>query len=134
MNTETRRHGESLIDEELTGRIIAAAIEVHRELGPGLLESAYEMCLCRELDLRGIPFERQRPLPVNYKGVKLESGYRIDLVVAEKVIVELKTVDHIAPVHEVQLRTYLELTSLRVGHILNFYVPALAEGIKRVVL
>lgn len=85
----------NLIEEELTGKIIAAAIEVHRELGPGLLESAYEVCMCRELSLRGIRFEKQKNLPVEYKGIKLESGYRIDLVVEERAVVELKTVEHI---------------------------------------
>ena len=123
-----------LLESDLTGRIIGAAIEVHRVLGPGLLESAYEAALCQELVLRGIEFQRQASLPMEYKGVRLDCGYRIDLIVEKRVIVELKTVEKIAPVHEVQLRTYLALTGIRVGLLLNFYVPALAEGIKRIVL
>ena len=87
-------------ENEISGKIIGAAIEVHKHLGPGLLESAYEECLCRELDLRGIDFKRQVPLPLNYKGVDLDCGYRLDLLVEDKVIVELKTVEAIAPIHE----------------------------------
>ena len=94
---------------ETTEAIIGAAIEVHRALGPGLLESAYEECLCRELTLRRVPFERQRQLPVEYKGLRLECSYRLDLVVADTVVVELKTVEALLPVHEAQLLTYLRL-------------------------
>jgi len=118
----------SLIEEPWTGRIIGAAIEVHRELGPGLLESAYEECLCRELSLRELTFQRQLPLPVEYKGVKLDCGYRIDVVVENSVILELKCVEHLLPVHEAQLLTYLRLANRRVGLILNFNVATLVRG------
>jgi GxxExxY protein len=117
-----------LLHEELTEKVIGAAIEVHRALGPGLLESAYEECMCRELDLRGLAFQRQVPLPVEYKGVKLDCGYRLDLVVQEAVILELKCVDHILPVHEAQLLTYLKLTGKRIGLIINFNVSVLVRG------
>lgn len=100
-----------MFDEELTKRIIASAIEVHRHLGPGLLESAYENCLCHEFGLQDIPFERQRALPLTYKGISLDCGYRLDVVVDNKVILELKCVDKILPVHEAQLLTYLKLTT-----------------------
>ncbi len=124
-DTETRS---KLLHEELTEKIIGAAIEVHRALGPGLLESAYEECLCRELDLRGIAFQRQVPLPVEYKGVKLDCGYRIDAVVEDSVTLELKCVEHILPVHEAQLLTYLKLTAKRIGLIINFNVATLVRG------
>jgi GxxExxY protein len=118
---------------DLTGEVIGAAIEVHKALGPGLLESAYEECLSRELDLRDIPYERQRELPVEYKGAKLESGYRLDIVVANKLIVELKTCESLEPIHTAQLLTYLKLTGIKVGLLINFNVPVLKEGIKRLV-
>jgi GxxExxY protein len=124
-DTETRS---KLLHEELTEKVIGAAIEVHRALGPGLLESAYEECLCRELDLRGLTFQRQVPLPVEYKGVKLDCGYRLDLVVQDLVVLELKCVDHILPVHEAQLLTYLKLTGKHVGMIINFNVSVLVRG------
>ena len=117
----------------ITGEIIGSAIEVHKELGPGLLESAYEECLCRELSLRGVSFQRQVPLPVVYKGVRLDCGYRIDLVVDDKVVVELKTVDKLVPVHEAQLLTYLKLYHRQVGLLINFHVAVLKDGIKRMV-
>jgi GxxExxY protein len=123
-----------LIAEQLTEQIIGAAIEVHRELGPGLLESAYEQCLCHELTLREISFERQVPLPVRYKGILLDCGYRIDLIVAGEVILELKCVDKIIPVHEAQLLTYLKLSGKRVGLIINFNSEVLRTAIKRMVL
>ena len=123
-----------LYEKELTDKILAAAIEVHRTLGPGLLEGVYEECLCRELELQQISFERQRPLPVEYKGVMLECDYRMDIVVNHRVVIELKCVDAIAPVHEAQLLTYLKLSGMKVGFILNFYVPVLKEGIRRMVL
>jgi len=119
--------------DELSNIIIGAAIEVHRVLGPGLLESAYEECLCHELSLRGLSFERQRSLPINYKGIKLDCGYRLDLLAEKLVIVELKAVDKIEPVHEAQLLTYLKLSNLWLGLIINFNVPILKEGIKRIV-
>jgi len=117
-----------------TEQIIGAAIEVHRALGPGLLESAYEECLCHELNLRKIPFERQKPLPVEYKGVKLDCGYRLDLLVDNSVVVELKAVETIEPIHEAQLLTYLKLGGWRLGLLINFNVPVLKDGIRRRVL
>jgi GxxExxY protein len=119
--------------DELTDAIIGGCIEIHRELGPGLLESAYEECLCHELALAGLRFERQKPLPVAYKNVKLDCGYRIDLVVENRVIVELKTVDEIMPIHQAQVMTYLTLANLPVGLLINFNVPILKHGIKRLV-
>lgn len=124
-DTEARS---KLLHEDLTEKIIGAAIEVHRALGPGLLESAYEECLCRELDLHGLGFQRQVPLPVEYKGVKLDCGYRLDLVVQDAVVLELKCVDHILPVREAQLLTYLKLTCKHVGMILNVNVATLVRG------
>ncbi len=119
---------------EVTEAIIGAAIEVHRALGPGLLESAYEECLCRELSLRGIDFERQRELPIEYKGLRLDCGYRIDLLVAGMVIVELKAVETLLPIHEAQLLTYMRLGGWKVGLLINFNVPVLKQGIRRRVL
>lgn len=118
---------------DITGAIIGAAIEVHRELGPGLLESVYEECLRRELELR-IKFERQVELPIVYKGVPLGCVHRIDLIVEGKVIVELKSVEKILPVHEAQLLTYLRLTGKSVGLLINFNVPVLKDGVVRRVL
>jgi len=129
--TETRRE---LVLEDLTNKIIGAAIEVHKELGPGLMESAYEECLCHELRLRGVGFERQLPLPVEYKGLKLECGYRLDVVVEDAVILELKCVERVLPVHVAQLMTYLKMTGKRVGLIINFKVEVLSRGIVRRVL
>jgi len=114
--------------------VIGAAIEVHRALGPGLLESAYEECLCHELSLKGVRFERQVPQPVTYKGVKLECGYRLDLVVAGKLIVEVKAVDALHPIHTAQLLTYLKLSGHRVGLLLNFHSVVLKDGLKRLVI
>jgi len=113
--------------------IVDAAIEVHRVLGPGLLESAYEEALCHELNLRGITFERQKAMPVTYKGVKLNCGYRLDLLVDGLVVVELKAVERIEPVFEAQLITYLKLTGLWLGLLLNFNVPVMKRGIRRMV-
>ncbi len=129
--TEARRE---LIHEGLTQHIIGAAIEVHRALGPGLLESAYEECLCHELHLRDLPFKRQVSLPVKYKGVSLDCGYLLDLVVQDSVLIELKSVEKIIPVHEAQLLTYMKMTALHVGLIINFNVPVLTQGIVRKVL
>ena len=117
-----------------TESIIAAAIEVHRHLGPGLLESAYEECLCHELYLRGLNFERQVPLPVIYKKLALDCRYQIDLIVQGEVIVELKSVEAVLPVHQAQLLTYMKLAEKRVGLLINFNVPALRQGITRRVL
>jgi len=116
-----------------TEAVIGAAIEVHRHLGPGLLESAYEECLCEELLLRKIPFKRQVILPVTYKGKTLDIGYRIDLLVNDEVVVELKTVESILPIHEAQTLTYMRLGGWQVGLILNFNVTILKNGIKRLV-
>jgi GxxExxY protein len=118
----------------LTQRIIGFAIEVHRQLGPGLLESAYEECLCYELREAGLGFKRQVPLPVSYKAVRLDCGYRIDVLVEDCVILELKTVERLIPIHEAQLLTYLRLSGLRTGLLLNFNSPVLRDGIRRMVL
>ena len=119
--------------DQLSGRIIGAAIEVHKALGPGLLESAYEQCLCRELSLQGIPYERQVALPVEYKGASLDCGYRLDLVVNEKIIVELKAVSTITDLHRAQLLTYLRLYDCWLGLIINFNTSVLRDGITRLV-
>ena len=121
-------------DSDVTEQIIKSAIEVHKSLGPGLLESAYEECLCHELNLLGVPFQRQRPLALVYKGLKLDCGYRLDVVVESRVIVELKCVDTLLPIHEAQLLTYLKLSGLRTGLLLNFHVHVMKEGLKRMVL
>ena len=118
----------------LTETIIGAAIEVHRALGPGLLESAYAQCLCHELSLRGLQFRREVDLPLEYKGLKLDCGYRIDLIVEETVLLELKSTKEVTPVHEAQLLTYLKLSGFKVGLLLNFNVAVLRDGITRRVL
>jgi GxxExxY protein len=115
----------------LSGRIIGACIEVHRHLGPGLLESAYEECLAHELQLSGIEFQRQLALPVEYKGVRLDAGYRIDLAVEGQVIVEIKSVEQLTPIHDAQLITYLRLTGYPLGLLINFNVRTLVTGVKR---
>lgn len=115
----------------ITETVIGAAIDVHRALGPGLLESAYEICLCRELALRGANFERQRAIPIEYKAVKLDCGYRADLVVEGKVLVELKSIDTLLPIHDAQLLSYLKLSGLRAGLLINFNVKFLKYGIHR---
>jgi len=120
--------------DRLTHEIIGAAIEVHRLLGPGLLESAYEECLAPELGIRKLEFRRQVPVPVVYKGVKLECGYRVDILVAGSVVLELKSIEAIAPVHEATLLTYLRLSGNTLGLIINFNVHILKEGIRRFVL
>ncbi|MCU1272121.1 MAG: GxxExxY protein [Acidobacteriaceae bacterium] len=123
-----------LVEEQLTEQIIGAAIEVHRELGPGLLESAYEQCFCHELHLRALQFRCQIDLPVQYKGLKLDCGYRLDVVVENSVIVEVKSVEQILPIHQAQLLTYLRLSGKKVGLLINFNVPVLKNGIVRRVL
>ena len=123
-----------LREGELTEAIIGAAIEVHRALGPGLLESAYEQCLCHELSLQNLEFRRQVELPVRYKSVQFDCGYRIDVLVEERVVVELKSVERLLPIHEAQLMTYLKLSGRSVGLLLNFQVPVLKDGLKRIVL
>lgn len=120
-------------EDKYSNEIIGAAIEVHRCLGAGLLESAYEECLCRELSIRGLSFERQKSLPVLYKDVKLDCGYRLDIVVERLVILELKAIDKIVPIHEAQLLTYLKLSNLKLGILLNFNVSIIKNGIKRFV-
>ena len=123
-----------LMEEELTNQIIGAAIEVHRTLGPGLLESAYEECLCHELKLRELPFERQVDLPIEYKGITLSCGYRLDIVIANAVVIELKAVERLLPIHDAQVLTYLRLSGKRVGLLMNFNVAVLKHGIVRKVL
>jgi GxxExxY protein len=118
----------------LTEQVIGAAIDVHRALGPGLLESTYELCLCRELTLRGIAFERQKAIPVEYKGVRLDCGYRADLIVDGRVLVEIKAVDALTAISDAQLLTYLRLGAWQIGLIINFNVQFLKQGIRRRVL
>jgi GxxExxY protein len=135
--TQNQRENEEIVGSQrdpLTEKIIAAAIEVHRHLGPGLLESVYEDCLCHELRLRGLRFERQIPIPLNYKGLKLESTYRLDIVVENQVVLELKAVEQILPVFKAQLLSYLRLSGKRVGLLINFHVSSVAQGIVRLVL
>jgi GxxExxY protein len=135
LTTEPQSHrGTEDQRDPRTSSIIAAAIDVHRCLGPGLLESAYEECLCHELRLRGRSFRRQVELPVSYKGLQLDCGYKIDLVVDDAVILELKCGESILPVHEAQLLTYLKLSGKRVGLLINFNVQLLTQGIRRKVL
>ena len=119
--------------DQVTDLIIGACIEIHKQLGPGLLESAYEECLCYELSHAGLKFVRQQPLAISYKSVKLDCGYRLDLVVADQVIVELKAVDALLPIHDAQLLTYLKMTKLSCGLLINFNVPVLKQGLKRIV-
>src|SRR5690349_851231 len=123
-----------LLEKELTDKIIGAAIEVHRVLGPGLLESAYQVCMERESVLQKLPFQRFVDLPLNYKGVNLDAGYVIDLIYGKRVIVELKAVERVIPVHEAQLLSYMRLTGIHVGLLINFNVPVLKNGIFRRVL
>lgn len=131
---EISKRQERLERDPRTEPIIGAAIEVHKQLGPGLLESTYEECLCHELHLQGIQFKRQIDLPVVYKGLKLDCGYRLDLLVEDTVVVELKAVEQLLPVHEAQLLTYLHLAHKPVGLLINFNVPLLKDGIRRRVL
>ena len=118
---------------QLSSKIIGAAIEVHRQLGPGLLEASYEACLVYELECAGLFVERQKPLPLVYKDLKLEHGYRIDALVERAVVIEIKAVEHLAPVHEAQVLTYLKLSGLHLGLLINFNVPLLKDGVKRFV-
>ncbi len=135
LTTESQRHREIENEKDpRTASIIGAAIEVHRQLGPGLLESAYEQCLCHELHLRGLPFKCQVDLPVAYKGLQLDCGYKIDIIVNDEVVLELKSVESILPVHEAQLLRYLKLSGKKVGLLINFNVPLLSRGIIRRVL
>src|SRR5262245_13344130 len=118
---------------ERSHQVIGAAIEVHRHLGPGLLESAYQACLCRELFVRGIPFECQVPIALEYKGSRVDCAYRIDILVDQSVVLELKSVDRLEPIHEAQLLTYLRLSNLWLGLLMNFNVKVLKQGIRRMV-
>ena len=118
---------------DITEKIIGAAIAVHRELGPGLLESAYEACLAYEIARQGFAVERQKELPVKYRNVKLDCGYRIDLLVERKVIIEIKAIDKLAPIHTAQLLSYLKLSGCRVGLLINFNVKVLKDGIRRLI-
>jgi len=119
---------------KLTEQIIGAAIEVHRHLGPGLLESAYEACLAYELERLGLKVEKQKPLPLIYKDIRLDQGYRIDLLVADQVVVELKVVDALMPVHEAQMLSYLKLSGCKLGLLINFDVKLLKDGIRRFIM
>ncbi len=119
--------------DEITGQIVDAAIQVHRALGPGLLESAYEACLVSELVQRGFLVERQKDLPVVYRDTQIDCGYRLDLLVEDQVIVEVKAVDKLAPIHDAQVITYLRLSGTKVGLLLNFNVPLLKDGLRRLV-
>jgi len=123
-----------VIFDKLSHDVIGAAIEVHRELGPGLLESAYRDCLCFELLKRGIPYEKEKPVPVVYKGNVIECGFRADIIVMGELILELKAVGNLAPIHTAQLLTYLKLTGCKIGLLINFNTTKLMDGIKRVVL
>lgn len=120
--------------DELTGKIIACAIEVHRALGPGLLESAHEQCLAYEMELQGLAVRRQVPVPVVYKKIRLDCAYRLDLLVEQQVIVAVKTVEALLPIHDAQLLTYLRLMEISKGLLLNFQVPVLKDGIRRLAL
>jgi GxxExxY protein len=124
----------TLLYEDLTEQIIGAAIEVHRHLGAGLLESAYRKCLVHELRLRGLDVQEEVDVPLEYKGLKLDVGYRLDVLVNGKVVVELKAANAMEPVFEAQLLTYLKLTKARIGLLINFNVPVLRDGIKRMIL
>lgn len=120
--------------QELTGSILKCAYKVHSKLGPGLLESAYEECLCYELDKAGLLVHRQKPMPLIYEEKKLDLGYRLDLIVENKIIIEIKSVDSVNPVHQAQLMTYLKLASCRIGLLINFNVVSLKDGIQRIIL
>lgn len=128
-----RRDAETPRGNEITEKVIGASIDIHRQLGPGLLESAYEECLCYELSTLGMAFERQKDLPVAYKNVRLACGYKIDLVVEKLVVIELKAVEKLLPIHEAQLLTYLKLSGFSLGLLINFNVPVLKQGLKRIV-
>jgi GxxExxY protein len=120
-----------MLDNEITQHIIGAAIEVHKQLGPGLLESAHEECLCHELTVRNMNFERQKPIPLVYKEAKLDCGYRLDLLVEGRIVVELKAVDGLGPIHEAIILTYLKLSGHKLGLLINFNVSLLKDGIRR---
>lgn len=121
------------VHNTISERVIGAAIQVHRVLGPGLLESVYSACLAREFQLQGMRFESERPILVGYKGIKIDNGYRVDFVVEQLVILEIKAADRLHPIHTAQLLTYLRLTDKKLGLLINFNVPVLRDGIRRVV-
>jgi len=133
LNAEHAKDAEATSINETTREIIGAAIEVHRQLGPGLLESAYEACMAYELSARGLRVQRQKVLPVVYREVELDCGYRIDLLVEDQVIVELKSVDRVEKIHKMQLLSYLRLSGLKVGLLINFNVDVLVKGVSRIV-
>ena len=118
-------------DDPCTGRVIACALEVHKALGPGLLESTYQQCLAHELSLQGIEFKLESPLPVDYKGFRLNCGYRLDLLIEDKLIIELKAVEEVKPIHHAQILTYMKLSGIQTGLLINFNVKLLKDGIKR---
>jgi GxxExxY protein len=120
-------------DVAISGQIVGAAIEVHRRLGPGLLESSYQICLARELTFRGVRWEQQRQVPLVYRGVQIQNAYRIDFLVEERVVLEIKAIEMLQPIHRAQLLTYLKILDLRVGLLINFNVETLVRGIRRVV-
>ena len=121
-------------ENELSNVVIGAAIEVHQHLGPGLLETAYHQCLAQELSLRDIAYETEKPIPLEYKGINLDCGYRLDFLIESKLILELKAVEKALPIHEAQMITYLKLTKCKLGLIFNFNAAVLREGIKRIAL
>jgi GxxExxY protein len=123
-----------LLARELTEQVIGLAIEVHRLTGPGMLESVYESCLCHELEQAGINFERQVGIPVTYKGVRFDEGFRADILVGRQVVVEIKAVGKLVPVHDAQVLTYLRMSGLRVGLLFNFHAPLLKDGLRRFVI
>jgi GxxExxY protein len=123
-----------LLYKDITGRVVDCAVKVHKELGPGLLESAYEECLYQELNECGVSSIKQVPMPLIYKGRRLDLGYRLDLLVEDKVVIEVKSVECLLPVHTAQLMTYLKLSGCRVGLLINFNVVFLKEGIRRIIL
>ena len=134
MNDVLHHRGTETQRDSLSENVIGAAIEVHRALGPGLLESAYEECLCHELSLRGLSFKRQVDLPVTYKGIRLDCGYRLDIVVEHQLVLELKSVEALLPIHDAQLLTYLKLSGVATGLLMNFNVPVLRNGLRRMKL
>jgi GxxExxY protein len=131
---DRRERGEEMDINQLTESVIGACIEVHRHIGPGLLESAYHQCLCHELRLREIPFQKEFPLPVDYKGTHLDCGYKVDLLVDSRLLLELKSVDILIPIHKAQLMTYLRLGGWQIGLLINFNTSVLKDGIRRRVL
>ncbi|MDI6783569.1 MAG: GxxExxY protein [bacterium] len=133
--TQSNPEKNILVEEnKITEKIIKCAIEVHKQLGPGLLESIYEVCLCKEFELDGLKYTQQKELPIVYKNIELPERYRVDLIVEDKIVVEIKCVESILPVHQAQVLTYLRLTGLKLGLILNFYSELMKKGIKRIIL